>query len=356
MIVIACAAGLLAAGGATADPSVASKQAEAQQVLGEIQQIDASMERAVEAWNAATSKLNVIKRNLRFNRIALRVARGNLVRAQGALSDRLVEIYTSSDEASTLGVLLGATSLDDLLNRVETVQSVTQQDTHVIAEVSTFRNEVQRREKRLVRARSAQVHLVAARAAEKVRIQRQLAQRQALLHSIRGQIERLQAQERSRQLAMVSAARARIAAEPPVDTSGTVVGIAAATPAATVAPPSQYGGVVGIAMRYLGAPYRWGGASPSGFDCSGFVMFVYAQVGVSLPHFTGAQWAAGVPVSRDQLQPGDLVFFNGLGHVGIYIGGGQMVHAPHTGDVVKVTDINSGWYAATYVGARRIVG
>ena len=107
-------------------------------------------------------------------------------------------------------------------------------------------------------------------------------------------------------------------------------------------------------MRYLGTPYVWGGASPSGFDCSGFVMYVYAQMGVSLPHSSYAQYGAGVGVSQDQLEPGDLVFFDGLGHVGIYIGGGQFIHSPHTGDVVKVSSL-SGWYAATYVGARRIL-
>jgi peptidoglycan DL-endopeptidase CwlO len=123
-----------------------------------------------------------------------------------------------------------------------------------------------------------------------------------------------------------------------------------------VAPPSQYGGVVGIAMQYLGVPYVWGGSSPSGFDCSGFVMYVYAQVGVSLPHYTGAQWSYGVPVSRSDLEPGDLVFFDGLGHVGIYVGGGQFIHAPQTGDVVKISSLDDGFYAATYDGARRITG
>ena len=135
----------------------------------------------------------------------------------------------------------------------------------------------------------------------------------------------------------------------------TAVGASASTPEGTVAPPSQFGGVVGIAMRYLGVPYVWGGASPAGFDCSGLVMYVYAQLGVSLPHYTGAQWNMGVPVSRSDLQPGDLVFFDGLGHVGIYIGGDQFIHAPHTGDVVKISSLNEGWYAATYVGARRIL-
>jgi cell wall-associated NlpC family hydrolase len=105
-------------------------------------------------------------------------------------------------------------------------------------------------------------------------------------------------------------------------------------------------------MRYLGTPYVWGGASPSGFDCSGFTMYVYAQVGVSLPHSAAGQYAMGSPVARSELAPGDLVFFNGLGHVGLYIGGNQMIHSPHTGDVVKISSL-TGWYASTYVGARR---
>ena len=93
-------------------------------------------------------------------------------------------------------------------------------------------------------------------------------------------------------------------------------------------------------MSQLGTPYVWAGSAPGGFDCSGLVMWAYAQVGVSLPHSSYAQYGYGVPVSRDQLQAGDIVFFDGLGHVGIYIGGGQFVHAPHTGDVVKISSLD----------------
>ena len=110
-------------------------------------------------------------------------------------------------------------------------------------------------------------------------------------------------------------------------------------------------------MRYLGTPYVYGGASPSGFDCSGLVMYAYAQAGVSLPHNTVAQWSYSdsVSVSRSQLQPGDLAFFYGLGHVGIYGGNGQFIHAPHTGSVFKIDSL-SGSYAAEYDGAKRILG
>jgi cell wall-associated NlpC family hydrolase len=82
---------------------------------------------------------------------------------------------------------------------------------------------------------------------------------------------------------------------------------------------------------------------------------VFAQIGVSLPHYAAAQYQLGAPVSKDQRQPGDLVFFRGLGHMGMYIGGGNMIHAPHTGDVVKISRLSDPYYVANWVGAKRVL-
>ncbi|XVQ07594.1 NlpC/P60 family protein [Spirillospora sp. CA-255316] len=113
-------------------------------------------------------------------------------------------------------------------------------------------------------------------------------------------------------------------------------------------------GAVKAALGQLGVPYSWGGGNASGpsygtaqgagirgFDCSGLTLYAYAQVGISLPHYTGSQFNAGTRVSRDALKPGDLVFFHSdLHHMGMYIGNGKMVHAPQTGDVIKVSPIS----------------
>jgi cell wall-associated NlpC family hydrolase len=111
--------------------------------------------------------------------------------------------------------------------------------------------------------------------------------------------------------------------------------------------------IVVLAWRAVGVPYRWGGASPRGFDCSGLTQWVYRSVGISLPHYTVAQWHFGRRVSRRALQPGDLLFFSGLRHVGIYLGHGALIHAPHPGAPVEFARLR-GWFASSFYGARRL--
>jgi cell wall-associated NlpC family hydrolase len=344
---------LCAAASATADPgSVAAKQAQAQQVLSQINQIDESLGAAVEQYNLANVRLHKIEGDLRENKKQLALARANLKISQKSLAARLVTAYTSTEDNSTLAVLLGSSSFEDLLTRVETINSTSSQDANIVRQVRSSKLAIQHHEVELRTAHEQQQQIVAQKAAQRQHIESQLAQRRQLLSSIRGEIQRIKAAEAAQQRQLAAAAQARIADQSTPTVSG--VGVGASTPeGSTVAPPNVHGGVVGIAMHYLGVPYVWGGSSPRGFDCSGLVMYVYAQIGVSLPHSSYAQAAMGTPVSMSQLEPGDLVFFTGASHVGIYIGGGQFIHAPHTGDVVKISSL-SGYYSSAFYTARRI--
>jgi cell wall-associated NlpC family hydrolase len=110
-----------------------------------------------------------------------------------------------------------------------------------------------------------------------------------------------------------------------------------------------------MALRAVGVPYRWGGASPEGgFDCSGLVYWTYRELGIELPHSSYALYARGRRVARSRMKPGDVLFFSGLGHVGIYLGHGRMVHAPQSGRTVEVVGLGRSSYWRDLVGARRL--
>lgn len=113
--------------------------------------------------------------------------------------------------------------------------------------------------------------------------------------------------------------------------------------------------VVAIARAHLGLPYVWGGSSPAGFDCSGFVMYVYSRVGIALPHNAAKQYRYGTLVTRERLEPGDVVFFDGLRHNGIYIGDGRFIHARRRGGGVMISGLGESWYRARWVGGRRLL-
>lgn len=361
---------LTVAASATANPSIRSKEAQARAVLAQIDEKNAALEKTIEAYNYANVQLGEIDSALTTNSRHLAVARQSLSAAQEHVARRLRALYVNGDGGGAVEVILGAESLDDLLNRLDIVQRVGSQDSRVLKDVKSFRKEVQQRRARLRADRERQIRVVASRAAQKASVQNQLGELRRLESSVQDELQRMRAAEARRQevlaaqararllqdqQAAAAAAAARLTASDPAPSTGqdattSEVPAATTTDGSTPAPPARYGSVVGIAMQYLGVPYVWGGASPSGFDCSGLVQFVFNQVGVSLPHHAASIYGYGTPVSQSELQPGDLVFFNGLGHMGIYIGGGQMIHAPHTGDVVKISSIyRSGW-----VGARRL--
>jgi cell wall-associated NlpC family hydrolase len=335
---------------------IRDKKVEAQRVEAEIAQLDIKLEQAVEAYNGATVRLSTLEGQIEQNQNRLAIAKASYRRAERNLKQRLVTLYTQGEQ-STLEVMLGATSLDDLLERLDAANRISDQDARIIGDILHARSEISQREHTLEQQRAAQKKIVAERQARKEVVQSQLSERQSLAASIKDELQRLEAEEAARQRELRAEAERR---EQATRASSSVIDVPSGISSPDgmgAAPPSSYGNsVVGAAMSQLGVPYVWGGASPSGFDCSGLVVWAYAQAGrPGLPHYTGSLWQMGVGVSYSQLAPGDLVFFYGGSHVGIYIGGGQFIHAPHTGDVVKISDMSPGsYYYSALLGARRI--
>jgi cell wall-associated NlpC family hydrolase len=123
-----------------------------------------------------------------------------------------------------------------------------------------------------------------------------------------------------------------------------------------VPPPTRAERAVRYALDAVGIPYRWGGESQAtGFDCSGLVRWAYGHVGIDLPHSSYALYGVGRRAATSRLEPGDILFFDGLGHVGLYVGDGRMVHAPQTGRDVEIVALASTGYGSRLVGARRVI-
>jgi cell wall-associated NlpC family hydrolase len=353
--------------GAHSTPKIRAEQARARAVMAQVNAIGKDLQIAEDEALNARQRVALVNKSLRQNEYRLHVAKGNLKESQKRLMTRLYSLYTTSSP-STIEVLAGAHSLSQIIDRAESAQAISNQDAALGKQALSFEQAVQSKERQLKQLKQRREQALREKNAKKAQVAAELGQQQRLLASIHSSISQLQAQEAARERAAAAAAAARLRAELAAAAArkkaeqqqAQASSSSSSSSSPTIAPPppvsvptggtgAGHAAAASIALHYLGVPYRYGGASPSGFDCSGLVMYVYAQLGISLPHYTVAQWNATQPISSPA--PGDLVFFNGLGHVGIYIGGGKMVDAPHTGSVVRIDSI-AGF--GGYDGARRV--
>jgi cell wall-associated NlpC family hydrolase len=356
-------------------PQIRAEQSRERQVMAQVNQIGRNLQLVEDEAQKAGQRLLLVKQSLRSNEQKLHLAKANLHAAQKRLMSRLYSLYVNG-APSTIDVLAGAHSISQIIDRAESAQVLSNQDAELGQQAVRYEQTVLQKERQLKRLKQQRENAVAEINAKLQTKRSELAQQRQLLASIHTTIHQLQVQEAARERRLAAEAAARLKAEEAAKARRAAAARAAAaqsqqhtassssssSPPTVVAPPPPppnipTGGGTGaghpqaasIALQYLGVPYVYGGSSPSGFDCSGLVMYVYGRLGISLPHYTVAQWNATEPVSSPQ--PGDLVFFNGLGHVGIYIGNGQFVDAPHTGSVVRIDSI-SGF--GSYDGARRV--
>jgi cell wall-associated NlpC family hydrolase len=336
---VACAAAVLVClappgGGsrALASPTVivASKPATlpqleraADKVQRQVAALDDRLEVVIEDWDAAESQLQAVEAQLGDVRLQLSQAQDELTQQQAVLGAHLAWMYKLGDYG-LLDELLNGGSLTSAGARLELFRRVNEQDQSLRAGFLATVQRVDRLETEISIQRDKAMAAQQKVDAERLIISDRLAQRQAILDGLNGRIATI-LDERARAAALSSGRLARVA----LAQLGTIAGTQAQI------------GVVRTALRFLGVPYLWGGASPSGFDCSGLVMYVYARYGVQFPHFAAWQAEMGTPVPESQLEPADLVFFGDpILHVVIYAGNGLVVQAPHTGDVVKVSRLS----------------
>jgi cell wall-associated NlpC family hydrolase len=299
---------------ASAD-TVAQKRAHARAIMGELATLDVKMEKVVERYDAATGKLATINASIAKNQRTLALTRYNLQMAKTQLQNRVVAMYKQRP-VELLDVMLATKSFSSMVDQLDLLHRVGTSDSTMVDSIGDYQTTIVATQKTLVTDRTAAEQLVAQRATEKAGVESALAARQSMLRGVKAQIAQLVAQQAQ-------------AAKQAAQKQGAVLPIGPIN--------ADHSSVVAFAESFVGkVPYVWGGSSPAGFDCSGFTMYVYSNFGVSLPHNAAAQQACTTPVPSGQEQPGDLVFFGSPAyHVGIYVGGGSMVNAPHTGAMVS---------------------
>ncbi len=352
LIVILASAPLASATPST--PLIEQKQAEAREARAVLDRMNDELEVQVEEYNAVTEALEQTRIELERTRLEREAARRDLAQAKQQLTDRAIAIYKHG-ETTVFEVLLATTSFQDLITRIDLLRRISDQDARMLAETRAAKERVEMTERALASREAEQAALKVDIAARAARIKERIAEQQAYIAQLDHEVQRLIAQEEERQRVLAEE-RARRAAQAAANR-----GNRRPTPVGDL--PAGHPEVVPIALRFLGVPYVWGGASPSGFDCSGLCQYVYEQIGIELPRTSRGQFRAGahIPPDRlDLLRPGDLVFFGTDGdparvhHVGIYVGDGDFIHAPQQGDVVKVSSLSE--RIATrgdYVGASR---
>jgi len=340
---------------------MANKRAQAEAARAQLAQLGAQLEPAIERYNKAMEELKQVNADIAFNEKQIAVTESNLMVSQTALSAKLQESYRVG-EPDLVASVLGQQSLSQILAVSELFDRSQHQAADLIGGLQQTKTTLKRQRHDLQVSQDRAKSLQAQRQQEKLAINQGIAQEKALVSGLEGEIAQLIQEEQARQDEMRRKALAALAATQAATGAagndqlsvGGSIDSGASTGGSIQLPPTD-GSIgaqaVAAAMQFLGTPYVWGGAAPGGFDCSGLTMYAYGQIGIGLAHYTGDQWNEGAHVPSDQLLPGDLVFFGSdLHHVGMYIGGGQFIHAPQTGDVVKISDLGS---ASDFAGAVR---
>ncbi|MCL2503332.1 MAG: NlpC/P60 family protein [Coriobacteriia bacterium] len=312
---------------------LAQRQARLQEFEAQLLALDRELELATEEYNAAAEELAKIKEDIQANKSELADVQAAYNAQTGLLGNRASSIYRTGP-LNTVEVLLDSSSMSDLFARVKFLNTLSTRDAEIAASLKAQKELLDRRMIELQSAEAAAESLEFELKTRRIDVMLRVEERQEAFADARNELLELLDAEAARHQAEQDQLLAEILSG--VSSKGIVV---------------KPGTPVETALAYHGVPYLWGGETPSGFDCSGLVLYVFAQHGVKLPHYSGSQFQLGDKVTREALVPGDVVFFGSpIHHVGIYIGSGYYIHAPRTGDFVKISRLAD---RNDYAGARR---
>lgn len=312
---------------------LAEKQARLDAFMAQLDELDRELGVASEAYNAAVDRLEATKARVEENQADLDDAQQAYEFQVELLNSRANSIYKQGALAS-IEILLSSKSLSDFIARVKFLNTIGLADAEVAKALKGQKDAVEKAAADLKDAAKQAEALEFELKARQIEVMLRIQERQQMLADAQSDLLELLGQEAARRQQEEAVLLREI--------------LSGASKAGIVVEP---GSPVETALAYHGIPYLWGGTSPAGFDCSGLVVYVFRQHGVELPHYSGSQFLLGEKVAPAALQPGDVVFFGSpIHHVGIYIGGGYFIHAPRTGDFVKISSLAS---RTDYAGARR---
>ena len=342
---LAATTAVVTASPATAD--IKQRIASAQQQLNALNN---KAEAATERYNAARIKLASDQKAATAAQAQLVLAQHTLAKLQGSVQAFAVAAYQGQAlDTTTMGI--SANSPQEFIDKMTTLQAVANSQNQALASLAAAQQQMDAAQTTASSALKAQQDSTAQMNADRAAIVSAAHQEQHILANLQEQQRQIIAAARAR-AARIAAEReaARLAAQ----RAAAEAAVSALYSQPTTPPVVSGSGGAPVAVQWaykeLGKPYQWGAAGPDSFDCSGLTQYVWGKAGVYLDHYTGSQWNEGQHVSQDQLEPGDLVFFGSdLHHVGIYIGNGNMIEAPHTGADVRI----SPYLRPDYAGAIR---
>ncbi|MEP6463530.1 MAG: NlpC/P60 family protein, partial [Frankiaceae bacterium] len=344
-------------GPASAAPSASAKVAtQIADVQRKLAALNMKIEATVEEYNSARLTLAGAKRKAAAASAKAERARVAYQGKRTMLSGYAASAYRSGPDGS-LAAIVSSTPAE-YLDRLQTLDAVGHRQSEIVTATDIARQQYAAQVTAVQTAAEAAAQVTRGIAAAKASIESQIATQRGLLAGLRAERARLLAQA-ARQQAVKDVAAATVTRSVVRQIDNVAVSHPAPARAASrsssvhrTPPPASGRARAAVAAAYsvLGRPYVWGAAGSGSFDCSGLTMWSWAHTGVGLPHSSRAQYGSGAHVSKSALQPGDLLFFySPISHVGMYIGGGRMIHAPHTGDVVRIATPQWG----SFVGAVR---